>query len=143
MNIEAFLLCDAATEQQGKLNVLGAFDTIFAKQMPTVHPACAIAVRIRFQKSDGANHKVRIDVIDQDGKLIIPRLDGNLSVNFKEAVGSAVVNLVLNMQKLKFENFGEYSVTIVIDDGREKDSLPFDVREVPNQTKLQKNINNE
>ena len=29
MNLESFLLCDAATDQQGKLNVLGAFDNIF------------------------------------------------------------------------------------------------------------------
>ena len=50
MNIEAFLLCDAATGHQGKLNVLGAFDTIYAKQLPVIHPACAIALRIRFTK---------------------------------------------------------------------------------------------
>ena len=28
MNIEAFLLCDAATDSAGKLNVLGAFDQL-------------------------------------------------------------------------------------------------------------------
>ncbi|MHC4882477.1 MAG: DUF6941 family protein, partial [Planctomycetota bacterium] len=32
--MEAFLLCDAATDQNGKLNVLGAFDNIFAKETP-------------------------------------------------------------------------------------------------------------
>jgi len=141
INIEAFLLCDAATDQQGKLNVLGAFDTIFVKQMPAVHPACAVAARIRFPKSEEGNHKVRIDVIDQDGGAIIPRLDGNLSVNVKDAVSSAV-NLVLNMQRLKFKNYGEYNVVLAID-GKEESSLPFHVREIPNQTKLQKNINNE
>ena len=35
MNIEAFLLCDAATDQQGKLNILGAFDNLYAKKIPT------------------------------------------------------------------------------------------------------------
>jgi hypothetical protein len=30
MNIQVAVLCDAATEDNGKLNLLGAFDTIFA-----------------------------------------------------------------------------------------------------------------
>ena len=50
MNIEAFLLCDAATDQLGKLNILGAFDNIFTKKVPFVHPACTIVARIRFEK---------------------------------------------------------------------------------------------
>ena len=128
INIEAFLLCDAATDQQGKLNILGAFDTIFAKQMPAMHPACAIAVRIRFPKPEEGDHKVRIDVNDQDGRPIIPRLDANLSVNVKDAVSSAAINLVLNIQRLKFENYGEYYVVIAID-GKEEGSLP--IRVVP------------
>ena len=142
INIEAFLLCDAATDQQGKLNVLGAFNTIYAKQMPAVHPACAVAARIRFPKSEEGNHKVRIDVIDRDEKPIIPCLDGNLSVNVKDDIGEAIVNLVLNIQRLKFENYGQYRIDLAIDN-QIKGSLPFHVREVPNQTKLQKNINNE
>jgi len=60
MNIEAFLLCDAATDQNGKLNVLGAFDNIFAKEMPTRHRACSIASRIRFSKIEAGDHTVKI-----------------------------------------------------------------------------------
>ena len=42
MNIEVFSLCDAATvDVAGKLNVLGAFDTIGTGSMPTVYPQCA------------------------------------------------------------------------------------------------------
>ena len=129
MNIEAFLLCDAATDQQGKLNVLGAFNTIYTKQMPAVHPACAIAARIRFEKSKEGDHKVRIDVIDQDGGAIIPGLDGNLSVNVKDDIGEAIVNLVLNIQRLKFENYGKYCIVLKID-GKEESFLPFHVREI-------------
>ena len=38
MNIQVAVLCDAATEENGKLSLLGAFDTIYAPQMPAVHP---------------------------------------------------------------------------------------------------------
>lgn len=80
MNIEAFLLCDAATDQQGKLNVLGAFDNIWTKKVPAIHPACAVVARIRFEKTEEGNHPIRIHVIDEDGKPIGHKFDGNVIV---------------------------------------------------------------
>ena len=127
MDVEAFLLCDAATEQHGKLNVLGAFDTVFAKQVPAVHPACAVAARIRFSKVEQGEHAVRICVIDQDGKEVVPKLDGKVSVRVGEDAGSTAVNLVLNFQRLKLPDYGEYSIDLAID-GQQKASLPFFVR---------------
>ncbi len=142
MNIEAFLLCDAATDQQGKLNILGAFDNIFAKKVPTAHPACAVTARIRFEKIEEGSHTIRIHIIDEDGKPIGPKLQGNINVSIGDDVGSTATNIVLNIQRLKFEKYGQYRIDLAIDN-QIKASLPFHVREAPNQTKLQKNINNE
>ena len=142
MNIEAFLLCDAATDQQGKLNILGAFDNIFAKKVPTMHPACAIAARIRFEKIEEGSHTIRIHIIDEDGKSIGPKLEGNVNVRIGDDVDSTATNIVLNIQRLKFEKYGQYRIDLAIDN-QIKGSLPFHVREAPNQTKLHKNINNE
>ena len=132
MNIEAFLLCDCATDQRGKLNVLGAFDSIYAKKTPIVHPACTVATRIRFDRIEEGEHKVSIAVIDEDGKPIVPRLNANISVKARPDAGSTVVNLILNLQRLKFENYGEYRIDLAID-GKVEGSLPFSVREVPSQ----------
>lgn len=132
MNIEAFLLCDAATDQQGKLNILGAFDNIWTRKIPVIHPACAIAVRIRFEKVEEGNHPIRINIIDEDGKPIGPKLEGNVNVRFVDDVDSTVTNMVLNIQGLKFEKNGQYRIDIAIDN-QIKGSLPFHVREIPNQ----------
>ncbi len=133
MNIEAFLLCDAATQQQGKLNILGAFDNIYAKKVPTVHPACAIAMRVRFERIEEGNHPIRINIIDEDGKSIGPKLDGNVNVRIiGDDVDSTVTNIVLNIQRLKFEKYGQYRIDLAIDNKIEG-SLPFNVREIPNQ----------
>ena len=129
MNIEAFLLCDAATEQQGKLNVLGAFDTIFAKQLPVIHPACTIALRIRFEISEQGNHPVKILVIDEDAKPVGPKLDGNINVKVRDGMGSTIANLILNIQRLQFEKYGKYRIDLTIDNQTIAD-LPFTVREV-------------
>jgi hypothetical protein len=132
MNLEAFLLCDAATDQQGKLNVLGAFDTLFAKQMPVTHPACAVAMRVRFEKIENGNHPVRIHVIDEDGKSIGPNLQANVNVNIGDDADSTATNLILNIQRLKFEDYGQYRIDLAIDN-QIKGSLPLYVREVPDQ----------
>jgi carbon monoxide dehydrogenase subunit G len=132
MNIEAFLLCDAATDQQGKLNVLGAFDNIFAKQLPAVHPACAIATRVRFDSIEEGPHSVRIQIIDQDGRNIGPKLEGNIAVRLVPNLDSTVTNFVLNIQGLEFKQYGKYRIDLAID-GDIKASLPLQMSKVPSQ----------
>jgi hypothetical protein len=128
MNIEAFLLCDAATDQQGKLNVLGAFDNIFAEKMPVRYPACSIATRIRFDKSEGSSHSVKMQIIDIDGNKLGPKLEGPLSVKTPPGRNSSVANLILNIQGLELGQYGEYQIDLLIDN-EIRASLPLRVSE--------------
>ena len=130
MNIEAFLLCDAATDQSGKLNVLGAFDLIFGKEVPTRHRACSIAARIRFSKIEAGDHAVKIFIIDVDGNSIGPKLEGGISVRIGDNAPTAVVNLILNMQNLEFQQYGLYQIDLAID-GAIQASLPLHIRPIP------------
>lgn len=132
MKIEAFLLCDAATDQRGKLNVLGAFDNIFAKQVPVKYPACAVAARIRFEQIEEGEHDIRLNIIDQDGNSIGPKLEGKISVKTPPMLDSTVANIILNIHGFEFKKFGRYRIDIAID-GNMLASLPVRVCEVPNQ----------
>ncbi len=132
MEIEAFLLCDAATQGQGKLNVLGAFDAIFAKKMPVTLSTCSITTRIRFEKIEDGDHSVKIHIINQDGKNIGPNLEGGVSVKTREGSDSTVANLILNIQGLKFEQYGTYRIDLAID-GNIKASVPLRVAEPASQ----------
>jgi len=124
MNIEVYALCDAATNDTGKLNMLGAFDTIGVRQVPAVHPQCAIALRIRFESIERGEHKIAVNFVDLDGKNIIPPMNGPINVNFPDGQRSGSANLVLNIQGLKLEKYGEYSIDLAID-GRREGSLPL------------------
>ena len=129
MNIEVFSLCDAATvDVAGKLNVLGAFDTIWSNKMPAVYPQCAIALSIRFENIERGEHGVIVNFVDLDGKHIIPAANGTININFPDEQRSGSANLVLNLQMLKLENYGEYSIDLAVD-GRDEASLPLFVRE--------------
>jgi hypothetical protein len=132
MDIEAFLLCDAATDYGGKLNVLGAFDAIWAEQLPATHPACAVALRIRFSRIEEGQHQFRIYIIDEDGKEVVPKLEGVISVKVPPASDSAVVNLVANLQCLKLPKYGKYTIDLAID-GQQKGSLPFVLAQLPHR----------
>ncbi|MCX7826193.1 MAG: hypothetical protein N2689_11640 [Verrucomicrobiae bacterium] len=126
MEVEVFALCDAATDSFGKLNILGAFDRINGRQFPVVHPHCAVALRVRFERIEEGNHRVKINVIDADGKLVMPSFEGNIAVRFPEDVQSVCANLILNINGIRFERPGQYSIDLAID-GRQERSVPVNV----------------
>ena len=129
MNIVVFSLCDAATvDVAGKLNVLGAFDTIWTGKLPMVYPQCALALRIRFESIEKGEHRVAVNFVDLDGKPVIPAAQGSINIQFPDEQRSGSANLVLNLQMLKLESHGEYSIDLAMD-GRKEASLPLFVRE--------------
>ncbi len=130
MSVEIFSLCDAATDQHGKLNILGAFDAIFMKDMPAVHPQCAVALRIRFQRIEQGKHKITLHLVDDDGKLLIPSLDADLDIKVPPNQDSVAINLVLNLHGLKIEKYGSYAINLAID-GRQEASIPLYIKEPP------------
>ena len=125
MNVEIFTLCDAATDQLGKVSLLGAFDTLWAVQFPVVIPHCAIVLRLRLTRIESGSHRIRLNLVDEDGHSIIPPLDANFAIQINDE--SAASNLVLNLQNLKLEKAGRYSIDLAID-GRQEHSLPLYVK---------------
>jgi hypothetical protein len=130
MDVEVFALCDAATDSGGKLNILGAFDRINGRQFPLTHPHCAIALRVRFDRIEEGAHRVKMNVVDEDGQAIVPGLDGNIAITFPGDVHSVCANVVLNINGLKFQKPGQYSIDLAMD-GRHEKSLPINVVEIP------------
>ncbi|MEZ4635677.1 MAG: hypothetical protein R2873_27780 [Caldilineaceae bacterium] len=131
MRLEVFCLCDAATTHAGKLNLLGTFDTIMAREMPVVHPSCAIALRIRWDRIESnTNHRLAIQFVDEDGHEVIPRWEGNIVVNAPPERASSATDLTLNLHRLKFEGYGQYAIDLAVD-GRMEASLPLYVLPMP------------
>lgn len=130
MKIEIFSLCDAATDNQGKLNILGTFDQIYAAKIPVVHPACAIALRLRFDKMEEGIHRVNIQLVNPDGIPVFRPMEGEVNPRMAEDVESVAVNLILNFQHIKFDEYADYQITLAIDDVGMA-VLPLRVREMP------------
>ena len=130
MNIQVAVLCDAATDDSGKLNLLGAFDTIYAPQMPAVHPHCAVALRVTFQPGDEGTHNLTFNFINADGHLImqgIPPLP--VPVALPDDSHFLTRNFIVNIQQLQFNEPGLYSVDVRMDN-ESVASVPLLVRQM-------------
>ena len=130
MQVEVFAICDAATSDHGKLNILGSFDTIWVRQFPAVYPHCAIAVKMRFPAVEKGDHSIAVRFIDEDGQNILPPASGSFSVNMPPEQRTASADIVLNIQSLNLVKAGEYALELAVD-GHNAISLPLFVRPVP------------
>lgn len=112
MDIQVATLCDSAADYNGKLCVLGAFDTIFAKSLPVVHPQCAIALRLCFKPDDDKKFKLRISLIDADGSDVMPAFEPTIEIKIPPDAYFMTRNLVMNLQRLTFKETGQFSVDV-------------------------------
>ena len=131
MNIQVAVLCDAATDDNGKLNLLGAFDTIYARELPATHPQCAVALRVTFLAGDEGKHALQLSFVDADGGSIMPNFPPiPVEVALPEDMHFGTRNFIVNIQQLKFERPGLYSVDVSLD-GLPQASMPLLVKHVP------------
>lgn len=58
MNAKLALLADFANQSaDGMLNILGAFDTIYAVKSPAVHPEMKLVVRFEVHPAEAEQHR--------------------------------------------------------------------------------------
>lgn len=127
MNIQVAVLCDAATEDNGKLNLLGSFDTIYAPQLPAVHPQCAVALRVTFMSGDEGARQLKLNFVNADGRAIMPPVEIPVAVALPDEVHFLTRNFIVNIQQLKFSEAGLYSVDVRLDE-KSHGSIPLSVR---------------
>jgi hypothetical protein len=131
MHIQVAVLCDAATQDSSsKLNVLGAFDTIYAPQMPAVHLQCAVALRVTFSSGEEGRHKLALNFINADGRSIMPPIEMPVTVTLPEDVHFVSLNFVASIQRMQFPEAGLYSVDVRIDD-KSQAAIPLLVKFLP------------
>lgn len=129
MEVDFAFLADSAEAVEGKLYVMGgAFDTIWAKTLPTIHPRLSFVMRLVFSPAEtGRVHQMEVSIMDGDGKRL-QTVGGPLELKDRNPHLPAGVRpsllTVLNFVNLKFEKFGSYSFEIVFNNTSGK-SVPL------------------
>jgi hypothetical protein len=130
MKTEIFALCDSAADYNGKLCILGTFDTLGAAQVPFVHPTCALAIRIRILAAEQGAHTFRISLIDSDGGIVAGPIEGNFTFQLPPGAATGAINLVINLLGTSFQKMGTHQIDLVVD-GQALASLPVYVCKAP------------
>lgn len=125
MQLEILSFCDAATEHAGKLNILGATDTLTVPALPCKFPHCAIVLRFRVSRIEEGEHTVRLMIMDMDGGSLM-NVDGKMNIRLASGMSSAV-NLIVNFNNLELKEAGEFSLEVAVD-GIQMSSSPLFVR---------------
>ncbi len=119
MEVLTAVLCDSAADYNGKLCILGTFDTIWCPKFPATHPHCALAMRFLFRNEDVGQHRFEVHFVDADGHNAWP--SGPLDIKIKigqipEPTYFVSRNFVLNLRGLPFKEPAQYSFDVRLDD---------------------------
>ncbi|MEZ0258037.1 MAG: hypothetical protein ACAI37_22350 [Chthoniobacter sp.] len=126
LRVEMFTLCDGATEQEGRISLVGTYESISAASFPCVLPQLTVVLRARFWPQDGRLHAFRLVLTSPDGKSLGVLLDSMASMQSFNEDRSTSCNLIARVQNVEIEAAGEHVLDFYIDDkiaGR----LPFSI----------------
>ena len=117
MKADIFTLCDSAQEYQGKLIIVGTFNTILSPEYPVIHPDFAIAARILFDPADAdSHHEIKVTITSEKGDdVLLPPEKFSLDINEKKDTES-VINVLVKANNIKIPKEGRYTVRLMVDD---------------------------
>ena len=105
------LLAEAATSHpDGTFSVLRAGVTNVWGDKPPVNLQASLVTRIDADLGDVGDHRIEIMCMDEDGKEVMPKLEGN----FQVARGGGHNNILLNFG-FGFPAFGLYTFVVRVD----------------------------
>ena len=130
MNIDFAFICDYA-DAAAKINALGiGFDTIYAPTLPAKHPLFVLVFQLRANVVEAGEKNLKVSLIDEDGKAIIPDINGKFVIQKPPEGIESKGRVVLNFSNVEFPQYGSYSIHATID-GYDMINIPLRVAPPP------------
>jgi hypothetical protein len=130
MDVTLAVLADYANiSQDGKLNIMGVFDAIYAEVFPTVHPEMKLVVQYEASTGDvQATHSIEIQLMDADGRKPMV-IGGQVTVGDIRPGFPLKANSILNIRNAQFERPGDFVFNVLVD-GEIKHQVPLKVLQI-------------
>lgn len=131
MEVTFAVLADYANvSREGKLNIMGIFDRVFARQLPSRFPPMQLVVRLEAQPADlDREHAIRIQLADPDGAALFD-INGAFTPRGGDPHQAVSVNHVVGLADLPLQRTGVHTFAIWVD-GEQKREVPLRVDEPP------------
>ncbi len=117
MKIVLAMLADAANiSQEGKLNLLGAFRSVFTPQVPCVVPKFTLVLvfRLDFEEKE-KTHECWIRIADADQQEIFKSGPYAFRVPASDPSTNPECQVLINFQMLQIYQFGSHVVELYVD----------------------------
>jgi hypothetical protein len=116
MKVDLALLADYAevTQRGGKLIVCGIFDRVTLADLEAVHPHMALALKLVSEPGEGPVHQLAVRLVDPDGVDVVAPMEGKVEVD-GESETEISVNLILDLNLVKFNAHGPHSFDVFLD----------------------------
>lgn len=114
MDLTLALLADCANvSRDGKLNIMGIFEQIFAAQFPAVHPSMQLVTRVEATPFETGTHAVRVAFSDADARELFA-VPGTLAVPESRAGENVSVNQIFVFNGLILPAPGRYEFIVTV-----------------------------
>lgn len=129
MEIPFAVIADGANvSREGKLNILGIFDTIHARSFPVTHAEMKLVLRVVADPEEaGVEHAIEIKLLDEQGGAVLG-MKANVVPRSVPEGKPLKLDQVVSMHNVSFKKPGKYYFSIVVD-GDQKTALPLTVVE--------------
>lgn len=127
MELLTFLAADYANiAQGGKINVMGIFRTIYAKNFPARHSSMFLVVKFGVELGElGGKRALTIKLLDADGKEIF-KYEAGMEIRQIHGGLPPEVNAIIQINDIIFPIPGRYRFSVEID-GEIKGHLSLEV----------------
>lgn len=127
MRTTIFTLCDYAKDYNGQLSIMGTFNRIASKTFPTDPRSFCLACQFEVRDNTRDYHYVTISIKENSSdKFILPTQELRLSVEQGDSDRRLVTNLILNIDRLVFQNPGTYTFEVISDNNKKDIELYVD-----------------
>lgn len=134
MDVTLALLADYANmTADGKLNILGLFDTISAPQFPATHPQMQLIFQLEAHPAEAGHQKqVEVRLMTEDGRTVLS-ISADVALQAKGALQPIADEMlktqqIVGLHNVRFDKPGTYQFAILVN-GDTKKAVPLKVQE--------------
>lgn len=114
------LIADSANiSVEGKLNILGEFDTLFAEVVPVRHPTLWFVAKLLLDSRDVGEKRFMLRLVDEDGNTVLPPLTMKVTIPQPGPAFTGdrqALPIVLMVSDATFPKFGAYLFELRVDE---------------------------
>ena len=115
MDVTLAVSCDAANvSREGKLNLLGIFNSIHAAEFPCTHPHLALVLRVEARIGEEGVYALEIQLVDEDGQQMFD-INGQLSLQGAEPGRPMTAQTIMDINSLQLPRPGTYAFEVFLD----------------------------